>query len=102
YFPVEAGHLAAVKINRLRSPANLADAVPVLLALGLAWQLGLQAVEPLALILGVDDLAADQRLDPYGEIVGGRDHASCRRGVGRVLAGATIGLEDSGFDCCLA
>ncbi len=65
-FRVEAGHLAAVKINRVRSPANLADAVPVLLALGLARDLGLQAVEPLALIVDVEHFTADQCLDPCG------------------------------------
>src|SRR4029453_7443651 len=89
------------KINRVRSPANLADAVPVLLALGLAWHLGLQAVEPLALIVGVEHLASDPRLDPGGEIVGGRDDASGRRGVGRVLAGTVVGLEGSGLGCGL-
>ena len=97
-FRVEAGHLAAVKINRVRSPAKLADPVPVLLALRLARYLGLQAVEPLALIVGVEDLTADQRRDPCGAIVGGRDDTSGRRGVGRVLLGAVIGLEGSGFD----
>ena len=87
-----------MKINRVRSPAKLADAVPVLLALGLARYLGLHAVEPLALIVAVEGLAADQRLDPCGAIVGGRDDTSGRRGVGRVLLGAVIGLEGSGFD----
>ena len=40
-FRVVPGSLAAVKINRVRSPAQLADAVPVLLPLGLARVLGL-------------------------------------------------------------
>ena len=69
---------------------------PYLLALGLARHLGLQAVERLALIVGVEHLTADQCLDPCGEIVGGRDDASGRRGVGRILAGAVVGLEGSG------
>ena len=93
---VEAGHLATVKIDPVRSPAQLGDAVPVLLAVGLARVFGLHAVEPLALIVGVEHPAADQCLDPGGEIVGGRDDAPGRRGVGRVLAGVVVGLEGSG------
>jgi len=77
-FRVEAGHLAAVKINRVRSAAKLADAVPVLLSLGLARHLGLHTVEPLALIVGVEHPATDQCLDPDGEIVGGRDNTPSR------------------------
>ncbi len=63
---------------------------------GLARIFELHAVEPLALIVGVEQPAADRRLDPGGEIVGGRDDAPGRRGVGRVLAGAVVGLESSG------
>ena len=48
---IVAGRLATVKIDRVRSPTQLGDAVPVLLAVGLARVLGLQAVEPAALIL---------------------------------------------------
>ena len=53
-FRVVAGGLAVVKINRVRSPAKFADAVPVLVALGLARILRLEAVEPAALIFGVE------------------------------------------------
>ena len=86
-----------MKINRVRTPAKLADAVPVLLALGLARHLGLHAVEPLALIVGAEHFAADQCLDPGSEIVRGRDDAPGGRGVGRVLAGAVVGIEGSGL-----
>ena len=66
-----------MKINRVRSPAKLGDAVPVFLARGLARVLGLQAVEPAALIISVENLAANQCLDPGGEIVtGGNDTSS--------------------------
>src|SRR5207237_9481741 len=50
----------------------------------------------LRLIVGGWYLAADQCLDQGGEIVAGRDDAPGRRGVGRVLAGAVVGLEGSG------
>src|SRR5207244_12554329 len=56
---------------------------------------------PVRLIADVADLAADTCLSPYGEIVSGRDSASGRRGIGRVLAGAIVGLKSSGPDRCL-
>src|SRR5205823_9363154 len=93
---VESGRLAAVKIERVRSPAQLSNAVPVLLAVGLFRIFGLRAVEPPALSVGVEHSAADQCLDPRGEIVGGRDDAPGSRGVGRILAGVVGGLESSG------
>src|SRR4030095_17124061 len=52
-FRVVPGGLAAVKIDRVRSPAELADAVRVLLAFWRARVLGFQAVEPAALTFGV-------------------------------------------------
>jgi hypothetical protein len=53
---VEARDFAAVKIDGVRTPANLDDAVPIPLALGLTLVLGLQAVEPAALICGVEQI----------------------------------------------
>jgi hypothetical protein len=66
-----ARHLAAVKIDGVRAPANLHDGVPIPLALGLTWVLGLQAVEPAALMFGVEHAAGNQGLDPGGKIAGG-------------------------------
>src|SRR6266480_1847946 len=54
---IVAAGLAAVKIEPVRSPAQLADAVPVLLAVGLARVHGPQAVKPAALIRGVEHAA---------------------------------------------
>jgi hypothetical protein len=62
-----------VKVHRVRSPVQFSDAVPVLLTDWLARVLGLRTVEPTALIRGVEHAAANQRLDPGGEIVGGGD-----------------------------
>lgn len=58
-----------MKINRVRSPAKLADAVSIFLALGLARILRLEAVEPAALVGGVEHTARNQCVDPSGEIV---------------------------------
>ena len=71
---------------RFGAPAQLGDAVAVPLALGLARVLGPRAVEPAALVLGVEHPAADQRLDPGGEVVGGGDDAAGCRGEGMVQA----------------
>src|SRR5207247_10539463 len=85
---IVTGSLAAVKIYRVRPPAQSLDAVPVLLAVGHARVLGLQAVEPAALICGVEDAPGNQCLDPDGEIVSGGDDAprkiSNRGAQGRV------------------
>src|SRR5216683_6517455 len=96
YERVVARGLAAVKIHRVRSPAQLADAVPVLLAVGLAWVLGLQAVEPAALICGVEHAAGNQCLDPGGKIVAGGDDAPGRRSTGMVQARVVVGQEGAG------
>src|SRR5437762_12314376 len=88
---IVAGSLAAVKIYRVRPPAQSLDAVPVLLAVGHARVLGLQAVEPAARICGVEDAPGYQCLDPDGENVSGADDAPSEisnRGVqGRVVGG---------------
>src|SRR5947208_14432928 len=68
---IVTGSLAAVKIYRVRPPAQSLDAVPVLLAVGHARVLGLQAVEPAALICDVEDGPGYQCPDPDGEIVSG-------------------------------
>src|SRR6266481_5386140 len=73
-----------MKINRIRSPAKLGDAVPVLLAMGFARVLGLQAAEPAPLIIRVENPAANQCLDPSGEIVPGGNDTSSGRGVGMI------------------
>ncbi len=78
---VVAGHLAAVEIQRVRSEAKLGDAVPVLLAVGHARVLGLQAVEPPVLIVRVEHPAANQCLHPGDEVIGGGDDAAGRRGI---------------------
>jgi hypothetical protein len=58
-----------VKINRVGSPAKLGDALPILLALGLARILRLEAVEPAALVGGVEHTGRNQCVDPSGEFV---------------------------------
>ena len=65
-----------MKINSVRPPADLGDAVPILLSFGLARVLELQAVEPAALIGGVENAARDKCVDPCSEIVGRRDDSS--------------------------
>jgi hypothetical protein len=101
YERIVAGGLAAVKIHSIRPPTKLADAVPVLLAVGLARVIGLQAVEPAALIRGVEHAAGNQCLDPGGEIVGGRDDAPDRRGKGMVQASVVVERPRSSrlFEC---
>jgi len=55
----------------LFGPQRLGNAVAVPLAVGPVRVLGAQAVEPAALILGVEHAAGNQRLDPRGEIIRG-------------------------------
>src|SRR6185437_16190843 len=91
---IVAWSLAAVKIYRVRPPAQSLHAVPILLAVGHARVLGLQAVEPAALICGVKDASRNQCLDPDGEIAGGGDDAPreiSKRGVQvRVVSGRSV------------
>src|SRR5438552_4111400 len=63
---VVAGHLAAVEIHAVRPKGDLGDPIPIFLAERLAWVLWLKAVEPLALIVGIEKLAPDQRAYPDG------------------------------------
>ena len=95
-----------MKIYRVRPPAQSFYAVPVLLAVGHARVLGLQAVEPAALICGIEDAPGNQCLDPDGEIAGGGDDAPgeiSKRGVqvrvvnGQERAGACRGLDVRGY-----
>src|SRR5271169_1108779 len=64
YERVVAGHLAAVKIDAVRPKGDLRDPIPVFLAERFARVLWLKAVEPLALIVGIEKLAPDQRPHP--------------------------------------
>src|SRR4029453_1277788 len=60
--------------------------------------LGLEAVEPAALVGGVEHAARNQCLDPGGEIVGGgNDTAGCR-GIGMVHS--RIVLRQEGASSC--
>src|SRR5207253_3679229 len=97
-----AGSLAAVKIYRVRAPAQSRHAVPVLLAVGHARVLGLQAVEPAALICGIEDAPGNQCLDPDGEIAGGGEDTSrkiSKRGVQvRVVSGQERPAPCRGLD----
>src|SRR4029077_20556031 len=99
---IVTGSLAAVKIYRVRPPAQSFDAVPVLLTVGHARVLGLQAVEPAALICGVEDAPGNQCLDPDGEIVSGGDDAPrkiSKRGVQvRVVSGQELRGACRGWD----
>src|SRR5207248_4379473 len=88
--------LAAVKIDRVRGPVQLGDAVPVLLAVGFARVLGLQAVEPAALIFSVEHAPPYQCLDPDGEIVGGGNDTPRRRCTGMVQVGIVGGQKGAG------
>jgi hypothetical protein len=63
---VVAGHLAAVKIHAVRPKCDLGDPIPIFLAERFAWVLRLKAFEPLALIVGIEKLAPDQRVHPDG------------------------------------
>src|SRR6516164_2477723 len=65
---VVAGHLAAVKIQIVEPKRHLSDPIPVFLAERLAWILRFRAVEPSALIVGIENFAADQLQHPGGEI----------------------------------
>ena len=52
---VVPGHLAAVKIHAVRPERDLGDAVTIFLAAPPARVLRLKAVEPLALIFGIEN-----------------------------------------------
>src|SRR5262249_52541336 len=81
----------AVKIYRVWPPMQSLYSVSVLLAVGHVQVLGLQAVEPAALIYSVEDAPGNQCLDPDGEIVRGGDDTPgkiSKRGVQvRVVSG---------------
>jgi hypothetical protein len=62
-----------VKIHAVRPKDDLGDPIPIFLAPRFAWVLRLKVVEPLALIVGIEKLAPDQRAHPDGEVTGGRD-----------------------------
>ena len=47
------------------------------------------------LVIGIEKLAPDQRAHPDREIIRGRDRASGREGIGRILSRVVIGLEGS-------
>src|SRR5437879_11400332 len=47
-------------------------------------------------MVGVEQPAADECLDPRDEVIGGRDDAAGRRGIRRVLASVVAGLECPG------
>src|SRR5262245_34327592 len=92
---VVAGHLAAVNIHAVRPKGDLGDPIPILLAARSTWVLRLKAVEPLALIVGIEKLASDQRAHPDGEIIRGGDDVSGGEGIARILPRVIIGLEGS-------
>src|SRR6516225_1725729 len=52
---VVAGHFAAVKIHAVRPKGDLDDAKPIFLAGRVAGVLWLEAVEPLALMVGIEN-----------------------------------------------
>src|SRR5262249_7979473 len=92
---VVAGHLAAVKIHTVRPKGDLGDPIPIFLAEWFGWVLRLKAVEPLALIIGIENFATNQGTHPCDQIVSGRDDATGRRGIGGILSRVVIGLECS-------
>src|SRR5688500_15338039 len=81
-----------MEVDGVGSPAVSYDAVPVP-PVGVAGVLQLHAVEPNALVLGVEHSAADQCLHPGSEIVSGGDHGPGPGGPGVVDAGVVRGLE---------
>ena len=91
-----AGRLTTVKIERVRSPMQLGDAVPVPLSIWLVRILKLHAVEPAALILGVEHSAGNQRPNPSGEIAGGRNDAPGRCGKRMVQVRVIVGQNRPG------
>jgi hypothetical protein len=93
---IVAGGLAAVKIYRVRAPAQSLHAIPVLLAVGHARVLGLQAVEPAALVRGVEDAPGNECLDPDGEIAGGGDDTPGKIGKRGVQVRVVGGQEGPG------
>src|SRR4029434_8526155 len=66
------------------------------LAVGHARVLGLQAVEPAALIRGIEHAASNQCLDPDGEIPGGGDDAPGKIGKKGVQVCVVGGQERPG------
>ncbi len=62
---------------------------------GVGVKLTSQENEPLVLVIGIEKLAPDQRAHPDREIIRGRDRASGREGIGRILSRVVIGLEGS-------
>lgn len=82
-----------MKIQAVGPKRHLSDPIPVFLAERLAWILRFRAVEPLALIVGIENFAADQRPHPGGEIIGGGDDATGRQGIGRILPCVVVGLK---------
>src|SRR5262249_230484 len=79
----------------VRPKAEKRYPIPVLLAVRFASIFRSGAREPLARIVGGENLAADQRAHPDGEVVGGGDGAAGRRGVGRILVRVVVGLQSS-------
>ena len=89
------GRLAAVIVDGVRSPAQCYDAVPVLLP----WffrVLRPQAVKPKLLVLRIEHVAGNQRLDPGCAIVGGGDGAPGCPGKGVVQTRVVVGLKGPG------
>jgi hypothetical protein len=84
-----------MEIDLVRPEGDRGDAVSVVLAFRLAWVLWLGTIQPLALIVGIENLAADERAYPGREVVRGRDDAACGKIRRRVLPRVIVGLERS-------
>src|SRR5262249_62127494 len=82
-----------MKIQTVGPKRHLSNPIPVFLAERLAWILRFRAVEPSALMVGIENFAADQLPHPGGEIIGGGDDATRRQGIGRILPRVVVWLE---------
>src|SRR5262249_60464390 len=89
---VVAGHLAAVKIQTVGPKRHLSDPIPVFPAERLAWILRFRAVEPSALIVGIENFAAYQLPHPVGEIIGGGEGTPRRPRTGRGVPCVRVAL----------
>lgn len=93
---VEARKFTAVVVHRgVRPETLIGDAVAVLLPIGCVRVLGLQAVKPSLLVLGIQDRAGNQCSDPRGQVARCGEDATGSGCVGGVLVGVVDGLECS-------
>ena len=84
-----------MKIHFVRPEGDQSDTIAIFLTFGITWILRFGALHPLALIVGIENFAPDQRAYPGRQVIRGRDDAAGRKVSGRILPCVVIGLECS-------